>query len=35
GDSWFVAQGTEVAWKVLTPRFVKHYLAKVESHKQD
>ncbi|EHI1389091.1 cytoplasmic protein, partial [Salmonella enterica] len=22
------------AWKVLTPRFVKHYLAKVESHKQ-
>lgn len=34
GDSWFVEQGTEVAWKVLTPRFVKHYLAKVESHKQ-
>ncbi|EAA8277887.1 cupin domain-containing protein [Salmonella enterica] len=33
GDSWFVEQGTEVAWKVLTPRFVKHYLAKVESNK--
>ena len=25
GDSWFVKQGTEVEWKILTPRFVKHY----------
>ena len=31
GDSWFVKQGTEVEWKILTPRFVKHYLANVES----
>ncbi len=28
GDSWFVKQGTEVEWKILTPRFVKHYLAR-------
>ncbi|WP_301694019.1 cupin domain-containing protein [Klebsiella pneumoniae] len=31
GDSWFVKQGTEVEWKILTPRFVKHYLANVET----
>lgn len=31
GDSWFVQQGTEVEWKILTSRFVKHYLANVES----
>ncbi|MCV5002927.1 cytoplasmic protein, partial [Escherichia coli] len=24
-------QGTEVEWKILTPRFVKHYLANVET----
>lgn len=30
GDSWFVKQGTEVQWRILSPRFVKHYLAKVE-----
>jgi uncharacterized cupin superfamily protein len=27
----FVKQGTEVEWKILTPRFVKHYLANVET----
>ncbi|WP_058910478.1 cupin domain-containing protein [Entomohabitans teleogrylli] len=30
GDSWFVEQGTEVQWKVVSERFVKHYLANVE-----
>lgn len=30
GDSWFVKQGTEVQWRVLSPRVVKHYLANVE-----
>ena len=31
GDSWFVEQGTAVLWKVLSDRFVKHYLANVEA----
>ncbi|MCZ4060825.1 cupin domain-containing protein [Pantoea sp. LMR881] len=31
GDTWFAEQGTAVLWKVLTPRFVKCYLANVES----
>ena len=35
GDSWFVKQGTEVEWKILTPRFVKHYLANVETRVLD
>lgn len=30
GDTWFAEQGTTVLWKVLTPRFVKCYLANVE-----
>ena len=30
GDSWFVKQGTEVQWRILSARFVKHYLACVE-----
>ncbi len=31
GDSWFVKQITEVERRYLTPRFVKHYLANVET----
>ena len=29
GDSWFVEKGTPVTWKVLSPRFIKHYFAVV------
>ncbi|MGV3215274.1 cupin domain-containing protein [Staphylococcus simulans] len=31
GDRWFLNPGTEVEWKILTPGFVKHYLANVET----
>lgn len=27
GDAWFVEKGTPISWKILTDRFVKHYLA--------
>ncbi|BCL73476.1 hypothetical protein TUMSATVNIG1_54520 [Vibrio nigripulchritudo] len=27
GDSWFVEQGTKVRWNIVSPKFVKHYLA--------
>lgn len=27
GDSWFVAQGTNVEWHVISDHFVKHYLS--------
>ena len=30
GDTWFAEQGTTVLWRVITPRFVKCYLANVE-----